>query len=263
MIDRLIARYVHPAEYGVPLLLDPEQRPLDVPERVPVLGTPASSPRDVHRQVQLRGQLGTDDIWSVSPGDLVPEGLRLPDRRSSATADRRDRLGDRRDGLGARDPDAPPMKPPRPARGRRSTSASRRVGTTARGRAASCGYSTRRSWVARSPSATSTSARSPATPPDARLHPVRGSSSTSGAETSPARCGPSTSARPMHVQSSRPQRLVRRPDAGSNRVSAASASGGRVRLLQDRVPTMTFRRPRRAPPTRPDVPVLGTQPSPS
>ena len=53
MMDRLIARYVHPAEYGVPLLLEPEQQPLEVPDhgrarhaRDPPLG-------DVHRQVQL------------------------------------------------------------------------------------------------------------------------------------------------------------------------------------------------------------------
>jgi len=66
MMDRLIARYVHPAEYGVPLLLEPEQRPLDVPERVPVLGKPARLPSvTCIARFNSDGQLGTDDIWSV------------------------------------------------------------------------------------------------------------------------------------------------------------------------------------------------------
>jgi hypothetical protein len=66
MIDRLIARYVHPAEYGVPLLLEPEQQPLDVPEYRHVDGTPATLPSvTCIARFNSDGQLGTDDIWSV------------------------------------------------------------------------------------------------------------------------------------------------------------------------------------------------------
>ena len=66
MIDRLIARYVHPAEYGVPLLLEPEQLPLDVPEHRQVLGTPATLPPVACiARFNSGGQQGTDDIWSV------------------------------------------------------------------------------------------------------------------------------------------------------------------------------------------------------
>ncbi len=66
MIDRLIARYVHPAEYGVPLLLTPEQQPLEVPEHRPVHGTPATLPSvTCIARFNSDGQLGTDDIWSV------------------------------------------------------------------------------------------------------------------------------------------------------------------------------------------------------
>ena len=66
MIDRLIARHVHPAEYGVPLLLEPEQQPLDVPEHRQVVGTPATLPSvTCIARFDSDGQLGTDDIWSV------------------------------------------------------------------------------------------------------------------------------------------------------------------------------------------------------
>ena len=66
MMDRLIARYVHPAEYGVPLLLEPEQRPLDAPEHRPVHGTPAALPSvTCVARFDSDGQLGTNDIWSV------------------------------------------------------------------------------------------------------------------------------------------------------------------------------------------------------
>jgi hypothetical protein len=66
MMDRLRAAYVHPAEYGVPLLLEPEQQPFDVPERVPTLGTPARLPSvTCIARFNSNGQLGTDDIWSV------------------------------------------------------------------------------------------------------------------------------------------------------------------------------------------------------
>jgi hypothetical protein len=66
MMDRLIARYVHPAEYGVPLLLEPEQRPIDVPEHRQVHGTPATLPSvTCIARFNSDGQHGTDDIWSV------------------------------------------------------------------------------------------------------------------------------------------------------------------------------------------------------
>ncbi len=66
MMDRLIARYVHPAEYGVPLLLEPEQQPLDVPEHRHVLGTPATLPSvTCIARFNSDGQRGTDDVWSV------------------------------------------------------------------------------------------------------------------------------------------------------------------------------------------------------
>ena len=66
MMDRLIAVYVRPAEYGVPLLLEPEQQPLDVPEHRHVDGTPATLPSvTCIARFNSDGQLGTDDIWSV------------------------------------------------------------------------------------------------------------------------------------------------------------------------------------------------------
>ena len=66
LIDRLIARYVHPAEYGVPLLREPEQQRLDVPEHRHVDGTPATLPSvTCIARFNSDGQLGTDDIWSV------------------------------------------------------------------------------------------------------------------------------------------------------------------------------------------------------
>ena len=66
MIDRLIARYVHPAEYGVPLLLEPEQTPIDVTGRTPPRGIPAALPAiTCIARFNSDGQLGTDDIWSV------------------------------------------------------------------------------------------------------------------------------------------------------------------------------------------------------
>lgn len=66
MMDRLIARYVHPAEYGVPLLLEPDQQPIEVSESRQVLGTPARLPSvTCIARFDSDGQLGTDDIWSV------------------------------------------------------------------------------------------------------------------------------------------------------------------------------------------------------
>ncbi|MBE0527609.1 MAG: hypothetical protein IH629_00185 [Thermoleophilia bacterium] len=79
MIDRLIARYVHPAEYGVPLLLKPEQQPLEVPEHRPVHGTPATLPSvTCIARFNSDGQLGTDDIWSVLRLIWFQEDFALP-----------------------------------------------------------------------------------------------------------------------------------------------------------------------------------------
>jgi hypothetical protein len=66
IMDRLIAEYVRPDEYGVPLLLEPEQKPLDVPQHRQSLGTPATLPSvTCIARFNSDGQLGTDDIWSV------------------------------------------------------------------------------------------------------------------------------------------------------------------------------------------------------
>ena len=65
-MDRLLAEYVRPAEYGVPLLLQPTQKPLDVPDHRQVHGTPATLPSvTCIARFNSDGQLGTDDIWSV------------------------------------------------------------------------------------------------------------------------------------------------------------------------------------------------------
>jgi len=66
MIDRLIARYVHPAEYGVPVLLEPEQQPREASDHRRIRGTPATLPSvTCIARFNSDGQLGTDDIWSV------------------------------------------------------------------------------------------------------------------------------------------------------------------------------------------------------
>jgi hypothetical protein len=66
LMDRLIATYVHPAEYGVPLLLDPEQRPLAVPDHTPHHGAPTALPSVTCVARFISGALAeTDDIWSV------------------------------------------------------------------------------------------------------------------------------------------------------------------------------------------------------
>ena len=66
MMDRLVASYVHPAEYGVPLLLEPEQRPIEVQGERPDHGTPAAlTSVTCIARFNSGGQLGTDDIWSV------------------------------------------------------------------------------------------------------------------------------------------------------------------------------------------------------
>ena len=50
----------------MPLLLEPEQRPLKVPGDIPRLGTPAKLPSVTCIARFISGGLeGTDDIWSV------------------------------------------------------------------------------------------------------------------------------------------------------------------------------------------------------
>ena len=79
MMDRLVASYVHPAEYGVPLLLEPEQRPIDLPEHRQVHGTPAALPSvTCIARFNSGGQLGTDDIWSVLRVIWFQEGFAFP-----------------------------------------------------------------------------------------------------------------------------------------------------------------------------------------
>jgi hypothetical protein len=66
MMDRLRMRYVRPGEYGVPLLLEPEQRPIDVPSHVQRMDTPAELPAvTCIARLMSDGLAGTDDIWSV------------------------------------------------------------------------------------------------------------------------------------------------------------------------------------------------------
>ena len=79
IMDRLIARYVRPEEYGVPLLLEPEQKPLDVPEHRQVHGTPAALPSvTCIARFNSDGKLGTDDIWSVLRVIWFQEGFAFP-----------------------------------------------------------------------------------------------------------------------------------------------------------------------------------------
>ena len=108
MMDRLIARYVHPAEYGVPLLLEPEQQPLDVPAHIHRLGTPARLPSVtcIASFNSGRPASDTDDIWSVLRVIWFQDEFAFPIADRALRADRRDRLGDARDGLGALTPRA-------------------------------------------------------------------------------------------------------------------------------------------------------------
>jgi hypothetical protein len=66
MMDRLIARFVDPGGYGVPLLFEPEQRPIDVSPHAQPRGTPAALPAITcvgrFRSDRLSGG---DDVWSV------------------------------------------------------------------------------------------------------------------------------------------------------------------------------------------------------
>lgn len=65
-MDRLRAAYVLPGGYGVPLLLEPEQQPVEVSDRRHMLGTPARLPSvTCIARFNSGGQQGTDDIWSV------------------------------------------------------------------------------------------------------------------------------------------------------------------------------------------------------
>jgi hypothetical protein len=65
-MDRLVVRYIQPGGYGVPLLLEPEQRPIDVSRRVPPAGTPAALPAITCIARFMSDKLqGGDDIWSV------------------------------------------------------------------------------------------------------------------------------------------------------------------------------------------------------
>jgi len=65
-MDRLSVRYLRPGEYGVPLLLEPEQRPIDLPPHVHRIGTPARLPAvTCVARLKSDGLAGTDDIWSV------------------------------------------------------------------------------------------------------------------------------------------------------------------------------------------------------
>ena len=78
-MDRLLAEYVRPAEYGVPLLLQPTQQPLEVPQHRPVHGTPATLPSvTCIARFNSGGQLGTDDIWSVLRVIWFQEGFAFP-----------------------------------------------------------------------------------------------------------------------------------------------------------------------------------------
>ena len=65
-MDKLRARYIIPGEYGVPLLLEPEQRPIDVPPHIHRIGTSEELPAVTCIGRFISGGLqGTDDIWSV------------------------------------------------------------------------------------------------------------------------------------------------------------------------------------------------------
>jgi len=65
-MDRLRVRYLGPGEYGVPLLLEPEQRPIEVPSHIHRIGTPARLPAvTCVARLKSDGLAGTDDIWSV------------------------------------------------------------------------------------------------------------------------------------------------------------------------------------------------------
>ena len=67
MMDRLVKRYTRPNEYGTPLLLEPEQRRLEVPPNVHVSGTPSKLPRVTCVARLISDSLLGDRhyIWSV------------------------------------------------------------------------------------------------------------------------------------------------------------------------------------------------------
>ncbi len=67
MMDHLIASHADPNGYGGPYLIEPEQRPLEVPPRHPVNGTPASLPgiTCIARFMSNAIRRDPDCIWSV------------------------------------------------------------------------------------------------------------------------------------------------------------------------------------------------------
>ena len=65
-MDRLRVSYLRPGEYGVPLLLEPEQRPIEVPSHIHRIGTPARLPAVTCIARFMSGALqDCGDIWSV------------------------------------------------------------------------------------------------------------------------------------------------------------------------------------------------------
>ena len=65
-MDELRVRYLRPGEYGVPLLLEPEQRPIDVPPHIHRIGTPTRLPAVTCVARFNSGALQDSDyIWSV------------------------------------------------------------------------------------------------------------------------------------------------------------------------------------------------------
>jgi len=65
-MDKLSVSYVRPGEYGVPLLLEPEQRPIDLPPNIHQMGTPSRLPAVTCVARSNSGALrDSSDIWSV------------------------------------------------------------------------------------------------------------------------------------------------------------------------------------------------------
>lgn len=65
-MDELRVRYLRPGEYGVPLLLEPEQRPIDLPPNTHRMGTPARLPAVTCVARFISDALrDSGNIWSV------------------------------------------------------------------------------------------------------------------------------------------------------------------------------------------------------
>lgn len=78
-MDKLRIRYVRPGEYGVPLLLEPEQRPLEVPPHLQRADSPAELPSvTCIARFMSDGLAGTDDIWSVLRVIWFQDGFAFP-----------------------------------------------------------------------------------------------------------------------------------------------------------------------------------------